>query len=1571
MRKQEKQNKIEMHKWGKVILGSNVYDMNDPEVRKDFEEYLAAKGAEYGNFTGGIMEFLKNGNDYNGNIVANTSNYAGPDEEAAIKSRNRNDIQMWWDAITNNKIQQGKNATHYVNAYRYNGKAAESPKLTDIDNRKAYFVYNTKDGTQVYALGDPKNDTIEKRFKNYLDFYENPEWVKTNRWMESLGDNEGYLKTWWDNLANDPNGQRKAAEAQITAALNEVKSKPWKDVSQETKRFLSYFNIGDPESTASSGSDTEDDDRSKLVAELKASGINPDAADFLSNFTKDKYGIWRLNPGATFDFGIPELNGKNIYFNQDFFDRYGIGNQMYEPLRGLTFYNGGIYTLNSKELSEILQRTGYNNLVRSGQFDKADNIILTRFTDANKRNPESLPKDRYSKFLSDKGAEYRFVNLTGDHKLKTRDLNDGEQIIQYINLADPSYDGPYMTYGYKFGVLGGENGDLVENINYDDIALTGNEADDFFAKGRVADKNSGAYGYIYEDPVGQNDEPSGIRIYEDPNDPENVILQLPKIRAAGVDSNKAFKLPPELAKILVETKDIWLPNVLNDETNRRNFESVLSDLVRSWFGQRNFGFDARRIFRRLGLEDAILDKAVEAWKNAKRVNTGGYRYKRRANYLTNAPVFNKNGGKMQYIAKLATGGYAGGSTKVKAAPTTKKYNVDVKNPKNAAGAFEVSEFDAADWTDLGALAADIASLGITIADPTNVAGMASGMLSSVARYRADKLRGTSGAGWNLAANLAMDTATLLPVIGDVANSASVVKHIKDALPTIIKLASLYGMGDAVINTATKIANGEKFTARDLSTIANAITAGMAIGKTGLLRKTTKTKAGELKVQNKNVVIGDGQNKVNVTLKGSDLEKVSGKKGNDAISELEKLIKSDAGVKAKLESNSITEDDITNAAKGLLKEPLLFKGKRDAKFEVKKERGQKSTETIEPNDNWLHNWFYGVGGYHEANLNAIKGQQPKSVTTVRKTIVTPDVVKIGQKQVKFSRAEQIELQNTPTMQQFEKFKQMARSKQPDLNDADLENAFRGMLRESTNRFDVVFDPAISTTTTGTTPKWYRKKSRLEKLSKVANDDGKVITRTRTYDTSAGVLNPQLILTKPDTDAQYSAFPGTYTGYETPVFYDPAQVTSRKNGGIIKAQWGLPSMPSPSIDMPIYNPYRNATVPFTFDPSSTKDYDTQRYEWLTGGNPLSAYTDLAASEVAAKHSGNANEARKSRKLWNWGKNTGPLYHLIDPILGGLQYIGVARYQNKQRDLSKKAIDAGRYQFEPVRFNQYRTDSPALQQMENKLQQQLMQNYPAVTSDPMQYYASKLARDYQLIQALSDNTMRKSDFNWTAGKENTAIGNQNISNDIQTANQNRQLNATFNSAAYNPDLVRNAERKQSFENKFLEWRNIASKQTQMLDKLRYDRAAKDAKDKYEKQISDTIGSNLWEEWQNLGSSGQAQYTDIKDWLMKKYEDSWKANNWGRQFDDLDTAYADALRNAQFDTVLLPFMRRFLGTNHEGNANPQYVKKGGYLTGSTRYTMEPDERIWVENNKATHKRVAKLSDNTINLKVSALNKK
>ena len=48
-------NKIEKHQYGHVIIGSNDYDMNDETIRKDFEQYLAMKGADYGDYLSGVM----------------------------------------------------------------------------------------------------------------------------------------------------------------------------------------------------------------------------------------------------------------------------------------------------------------------------------------------------------------------------------------------------------------------------------------------------------------------------------------------------------------------------------------------------------------------------------------------------------------------------------------------------------------------------------------------------------------------------------------------------------------------------------------------------------------------------------------------------------------------------------------------------------------------------------------------------------------------------------------------------------------------------------------------------------------------------------------------------------------------------------------------------------------------------------------------------------------------------------------------------------------------------------------------------------------------------------------------------------------------------------------------------------------------------------------------------------------------------------------------------------------------------------------------------------------------------
>lgn len=55
----------------------------------------------------------------------------------------------------------------------------------------------------------------------------------------------------------------------------------------------------------------------------------------------------------------------------------------------------------------------------------------------------------------------------------------------------------------------------------------------------------------------------------------------------------------------------------------------------------------------------------------------------------------------------------------------------------------------------------------------------------------------------------MDAVGLIPIAGDAASAAKVANGIRKSLPTILKLISLAGMGDAAATAAKKIANGEK------------------------------------------------------------------------------------------------------------------------------------------------------------------------------------------------------------------------------------------------------------------------------------------------------------------------------------------------------------------------------------------------------------------------------------------------------------------------------------------------------------------------------------------------------------------------------------------------------------------------------------------------------------------------------------------------------------------------------------------------------------------------------------------
>lgn len=206
-----------------------------------------------------------------------------------------------------------------------------------------------------------------------------------------------------------------------------------------------------------------------------------------------------------------------------------------------------------------------------------------------------------------------------------------------------------------------------------------------------------------------------------------------------------------------------------------------------------------------------------------------------------------------------------------------------------------------------ALATDLGSLTTAFIPGANIASVATGAAGSTARLYADLSRGTKGAIPNYLLNLGMDATMLLPVLGGMGKLTRIPEAVKSALPTIIKAASVYGLGAGFVETAKKIASGQKFTARDVDMLVNAITAGIGIGKSGGFGRSTKTT--KTKAYSENFKIGDSD----ITLDDAAIKKVLS--ASDQPKALREAIKAKAP--------NASDKDIAAAAESLLKPKKTF------------------------------------------------------------------------------------------------------------------------------------------------------------------------------------------------------------------------------------------------------------------------------------------------------------------------------------------------------------------------------------------------------------------------------------------------------------------------------------------------------------------------------------------------------------------------------------------------------------------------------------------------------------------------
>lgn len=670
----------------------------------------------------------------------------------------------------------------------------------------------------------------------------------------------------------------------------------------------------------------------------------------------DDNGAIALNPGQSWGWNLGDLN--NVWFNDDFYNSsYGVDGS-FEPYRNLTLYNDRLYSLDNPTLAKILNvEGGFNEMMRSGNWAEADKIIRTRFSKSALENPSVLNTDQYSDFLS-KNPNYRFSDLTGLVTIPGMESND--QIIQYVDLADNSMVGPYRQYQYKFALLDPRGTKLRDLSKEELVDVENGQTRDtgLITYKKISGNPNKLYnGRYYEDITDNAHADTGFRFYRSIDDPDgDVILHIPHLVGRGFISkphieDKDIKLPPELAKVLMSNTK-WLDNVLGDTRNKKNFQEILSWITTMGRGTAYVWLE--RDLKKLGFSD----EEIKVFKNARK----GSKYERQGKYLVTSPTLRKEGGLLKY----QRGGKAGGS-KVATGVTERQINTETTNPQNAAfiGDIGSKNWSKADDLELTALGADLLSFISAVAPVPggNIASAAIGAGASTARLSADIERGTKGAGWNYLLNLGMDAATLLPIIGEGTRGFRVVNSVKKALPTIIKAASVYGLGSAVVTSAQKIASGDRWTVRDVSNVVNGLTASVGLSKQGGLGKSTKTT--KTKNYSETFKVGDTE----VTLDNDQITDIM--RSPDQAKALKDVISQKAKNASKEEINAAL-DKLLKPKQTIWQRVRRKKG--DVVLDVKGKNNTSVTQLEAIEGRPLYNWWHKLGDNRAAYNARIIGDK---------------------------------------------------------------------------------------------------------------------------------------------------------------------------------------------------------------------------------------------------------------------------------------------------------------------------------------------------------------------------------------------------------------------------------------------------------------------------------------------------------------------------------------------------------------------------------------------------------------------
>lgn len=529
----------------------------------------------------------------------------------------------------------------------------------------------------------------------------------------------------------------------------------------------------------------------------------------------------------------------------------------YSQMRDHIIWNGRIYKQDDAAVLAELQKSGYIDANKVYDAAKAEQIMRTQWND----NPTFAhevydPETRYSEWAhgyKDKGLRYRTLESN---------LGEGRHLVGYYTNEDSTDN--YGLRTERFAIIGDDGKLIQDNVDPNTIAKTENgqyvPGTTYFMTERLG-KDAGALAGTYINGTSIDGKPSNTFFYKNPTTGE-FFIQDPDLK--GKQKGKAVRIPKEIAEQIPD--EAWEYFRTNKDAKDRLFR-IMRDFTNTGFGKhlrRHFGYGLEGLsesllkndFRKAGLSKDQAREIVQLFNKYGRnryyrQQTGKHdtsSIARQQAFLADPqtdeivqPAF-KEGGK---IEKHQYGRVLGqqGKTELKTINLQESDKKDASTGQSIGfGSKDSKQWSSLDTMELAGAAADLAALGITIVDPTNIGGAIAGAAGSLTNFGVDiKRDGFQGKDLGrLALNLVLDAGTLIPILGDGLQGKKAISAMKKAAPILakaIKAGAIVGVGDAVYNTIDKIAKGESFTISDVRRIINGVSGGVTLSRTGLLNQT--------------------------------------------------------------------------------------------------------------------------------------------------------------------------------------------------------------------------------------------------------------------------------------------------------------------------------------------------------------------------------------------------------------------------------------------------------------------------------------------------------------------------------------------------------------------------------------------------------------------------------------------------------------------------------------------------------------------------------------------------------------